>query len=187
MLFKQSTNRNHVIKMVQDDDRVTGLASLTLTITASKDGAAFGSISPTVTDLGSGYYNLALTTSHTDTLGGLVLKITGTGAVMGSPEIHQVVVDLPGAAGALAAYVSTLPTKTGAIVADGSNAAGTFKTNLASTVDDAYKDAMVKFTSGTLVEQVKKVTGYNGTTKFLTVNAFTTAPSAADTFEIVND
>lgn len=79
-LLKQSTATNVVIFMAASSDHVTGLASLTLTITASKNGAAFGSITPTVTDLGSGWYNLALTTGHTDTLGDLAFHITGTAA-----------------------------------------------------------------------------------------------------------
>lgn len=95
-LAKLSTNRNIMVFMTDSTDHVTGKASLTLTITASKDGAAFGSISPTVTDRGSGWYNLALTTSHTDTLGDLALHVTGTGADPADLSI-QVVTDLPGA------------------------------------------------------------------------------------------
>jgi hypothetical protein len=77
---KQSTATNVMILMVDSTDHVTGKASLTLTITASKNGAAFASISPTVTERGSGWYSIALTASHTDTLGDLVIRCTGTGA-----------------------------------------------------------------------------------------------------------
>lgn len=66
--------------MVDSTDHVTGKTGLTLTITASKDGAAFASISPTVTELANGWYKVALTSSHTDTVGDLALHITGTGA-----------------------------------------------------------------------------------------------------------
>lgn len=76
----KDTARNLMVLMVQSSDHVTGLASLTLTITASKNGAAFASITPTVTDRGSGWYSLALTSSHTDTAGDLCLHITGTSA-----------------------------------------------------------------------------------------------------------
>lgn len=78
--LKQSTAHNAMVLMIDSSDHVTGKAGLTLTITASKDGAAFASISPTVTERGSGWYNLALTTSHTDTLGSLALHVTSTGA-----------------------------------------------------------------------------------------------------------
>ena len=77
---KQSTAKNVMILMVDSTDHVTGKTGLTLTITASKDGGAFASISPTVTERGNGWYNIALTSGHTDTLGDLALHITGTAA-----------------------------------------------------------------------------------------------------------
>ena len=77
---KQSTAKNVMVLMVDSTDHITGKTGLTLTITESKDGAAFSSITPTVTERGNGWYNLALTTSHTDTLGDLALHITGTSA-----------------------------------------------------------------------------------------------------------
>ena len=77
---KQSTAKNVMVLMVDSTDHVTGKTGLTLTITASKDGGAFGSISPTVTERGNGWYSVALTASHTDTLGDLALHITGAAA-----------------------------------------------------------------------------------------------------------
>lgn len=85
-----------MVLMVNDTDHVTGETGLTLTITASKNGAAFASISPTVTERGDGWYSLALTTSHTDTLGDLALHITSSGADP-TDVVWQVVADLPGA------------------------------------------------------------------------------------------
>lgn len=78
--LKQSTAANVMLLMVDSTDHVTGKTGLTLTVTLSKDGAAFGSISPTVTERGNGWYNIALTSAHTDTLGDLVLRATGTAA-----------------------------------------------------------------------------------------------------------
>lgn len=77
---KQSTAKNVMVLMVAATDHITGLAGLTLTITLSKDGAAFAGIAPVVTDRGSGWYNVALTAAHTDTLGDLALHITGAAA-----------------------------------------------------------------------------------------------------------
>lgn len=94
---KQSTQRIVMVFMADESDHVSGLAGLTLTITASKDGAAFASISPTVTDRGSGWYAITLTTSHTGTLGDLALHVTGTGADP-ADVLLQVVADLPGIA-----------------------------------------------------------------------------------------
>lgn len=78
--IKQSTARNLLIYMIDSADHISGKTGLTLTITASKDGAAFATITPTVTERGNGWYSLALTTAHTDTVGELALHITATGA-----------------------------------------------------------------------------------------------------------
>jgi hypothetical protein len=69
-----------MVLMVGAADHITGLAGLTLTITASKDGAAFAGIAPSVTDRSNGWYAVALTAAHTDTLGDLALHITGAAA-----------------------------------------------------------------------------------------------------------
>lgn len=79
-MLKLSTARSKVVFMTDSTDHVTGKTGLTLTITSSKDGAAFSSITPTVTELSGGWYKLALTSGHTDTLGDLALHITATGA-----------------------------------------------------------------------------------------------------------
>jgi len=72
--------RTIMVMMVDSTDHVTGKTGLTLTILASKAGGDFGAISPSVVDKGYGWYSIALTASHTDTYGDLVLHITGTGA-----------------------------------------------------------------------------------------------------------
>jgi hypothetical protein len=79
-LLKQSTAASVMVLMVDSTDHVTGKTGLTLTITASKNGGAFASISPTVNERGSGWYELQLTTAHTDTLGDLALHVTGAAA-----------------------------------------------------------------------------------------------------------
>lgn len=79
-MLKQSTARNLMVFLTSSTDHVTGLTGATLAITISKDGAAFASISPTVTERGNGWYNIALTTGNTDTLGDLVLRATASGA-----------------------------------------------------------------------------------------------------------
>lgn len=111
-LLKQSTARDKMVFMTDSADHITGKTSLTLTITASKNGAAFASISPTVTERGSGWYSLALTTSHTDTLGDLALHVTSTGADP-SDLVWQVVAGLPGESVSLQADQAVNVTKFG--------------------------------------------------------------------------
>jgi hypothetical protein len=76
----QSAAANVMVFVTSSADHTSGIPGLSLVITASKNGAAFASVSPTVTDRGSGWYNLALTASHTDTLGDLSLHITAAGS-----------------------------------------------------------------------------------------------------------
>lgn len=77
---KVSTTKNLMVFMTDVLDHVTGKTGLTLSISASKDGSSFSTITPTVTERGYGWYNIALTSSHLDTIGDLVLHITSTGA-----------------------------------------------------------------------------------------------------------
>lgn len=97
--LKQSTAYNRMLLMVDSSDHISGKAGLTLTLTASKNGGAFGSITPTVTDRGSGWYNLALTTGNTDTLGDLAVHATSAGADPTDFTDQIVAVDLADAAG----------------------------------------------------------------------------------------
>jgi hypothetical protein len=79
-MLQQSTARNLMVFLTDSADHVTGKTGATLTITLSKNGAAFASVSPTVTERGDGWYSLALTSGNTDTLGDLVFHITASGA-----------------------------------------------------------------------------------------------------------
>lgn len=79
-LLAPNTAETVMVFLTLASDHVTGATGLTLTITASKAGAAFASISPTVTERGNGWYAVALTASHTDTPGDLALHVTATGA-----------------------------------------------------------------------------------------------------------
>jgi len=75
----------------------------------------------------------------------------------------------------------------GAIVADAGNTALTFKTNLTIATDNARKNLLCLFTTGALADQLQKVTGYDGTTKFLTFTSpFTAAPADTDRFVLIN-
>lgn len=106
-----STARNVGVFMTDSSDHVTGKTGLTLTITASKNGAAFASIAPTVTELASGWYNVALTSSHTDTAGDLLLHVTATGA--DPTDVREQVRAAPAAASDLATLTANVATLTG--------------------------------------------------------------------------
>jgi len=75
----------------------------------------------------------------------------------------------------------------GAIVDDSDNTAAIFLTDLAETEDDHWKDAFLTFLTGDLTGQTRRVSSYDGSTKFVTAAAFSKAPEDGDTFVIVND
>lgn len=79
-VIKQSTAAVVMILMVDSTDHVTGKTGLALTVTLSKNGGVFAAITPTVTERSAGWYSLALTASHTDTLGDLAIHVTAAGA-----------------------------------------------------------------------------------------------------------
>ena len=79
-VLKLATARDVLIFMASSTDHISGATGLTLTITASKAAGALASITPTVTERSDGWYKLALTATHTDTLGDFALHITSAGA-----------------------------------------------------------------------------------------------------------
>jgi hypothetical protein len=79
-LLKQSTARARTFLMVASSDHLTGIAAASPVVTLSKAGAAFAAAGGAVTDLGNGWYSIALTTTDTNTLGDLAFHVTGTGA-----------------------------------------------------------------------------------------------------------
>jgi hypothetical protein len=160
----------------------TGLSTLASQI--SKDGGAMAAAGTPVeiaTNSGFVYLDLTAANMNADTVAG---KITSTEGI----DIPFVL--YPEEGGDIRVNVTQMNgdgINSGAVATDGGNTATTFKTNLTEAVSDFWKDAFIKFTSGSLSEQVKKITAYNGTTKFITVSGgFTGTPSASDTFDIIN-
>jgi hypothetical protein len=163
-LLKQSTARNKMGFMVDETDHVTGLAGLTLTITASKDGAAFASISPTVTDRGNGWYNIALTSSHTDTLGDLALHVTSTGADPLDLQ-YDVVTDLPGA-------------EFTTVIADSTPAPGSRPTMAQAALANYRYQTTARTIAGTTMTQYKE----DNTTPAMTWTLTLISPTEASAF-----
>jgi len=87
---------------------------------------------------------------------------------------------------ALVTRLIALAITTGAVVDDAANTAATFETDLSETADDHWVGSYLLITSGDLVGQVRRITAYNGTTKFVTTDAFTAEPASSVTFAIIN-
>jgi hypothetical protein len=77
-LLKQSTAYTRAFLLVQTSDHLSGLTGATPAVTLSKAGSTFASAGGTVTEVSSGWYKIALTTTDTNTVGDLAYHITAT-------------------------------------------------------------------------------------------------------------
>jgi len=165
---KQTLIQFALIDSTSRPTRKSGLTFSAGETKISKDGGAFANTTNQPSEISSGRY-----------------KITLTAAEMAADSVHLYVAKT--GADNMDLVLITNGHPTGVVVADGANTATTFETDRAETDDDYWKDALLLFTSGSLVDQVKKVSNYDGTTKFVTLSAaFTAAPSAGDRFVFIN-
>lgn len=93
--FAQSSTEAFAIFVDSSTDNITGVTGVATEIETnmvlSKAGGAFASVAPTVTEIGNGWYSVAPSASHRDTLGSAVWRSTATGA--NSVEVGHRVVD----------------------------------------------------------------------------------------------
>lgn len=74
----------------------------------------------------------------------------------------------------------------GTVVSDAGNSSTQFDTDFSGRVTDCFKGCLVVFVTGTLKDQVQKISAFNGSTNIITVaSAFTGTPSVGDKFVIV--
>lgn len=126
-------------------------------------------------DPSTSFYGASITIP-TDNVYMVEITLVADGTVLGYESTSSAVIT-----------ARTAPYETGAIVDDATNSAQFFLTDLTSSVGGYCIGSYIKFTSGTLINQVRKITAYSGTTFFITVSgAFTAEPTAADTFIIIN-
>jgi hypothetical protein len=136
----------------------------------SKDGAAYANSTNLPVEIApsSGRYSLDLTASEMD---------AGVIAIM----VENLAID------PLDLIVTTPNQPSGAVVADGLNSSFTFKTDRTEVGTDFWKDCVVAFASGALQGQVRRVVGYDGSTKFMSVlSPLSAAPAPGDRFLLLN-
>lgn len=114
--------------------------------------------SPVVTDLVVGHGNLGLEQSN--------------------------LIEINSSATLLAKFARSLSTVIIGTVQSGSTDT-VVQTDLTETENDQYKDRLLGVADQTLVGQMKEISGYNGSTKAITVSQLTQAPSSGDLFAIV--
>lgn len=78
--LKQSTVYTRTFLMVDSADHITGKTGLAPVVTISKAGAAFAAAAGVVSEIGVGWYKVALTIVDTNTLGDLAYHAAVAGA-----------------------------------------------------------------------------------------------------------
>jgi hypothetical protein len=158
-----------VVDNTNRPSRKSGITFVAGDTKISKDGASFSNTTNAPAEIGSsGRYSLAL-----------------TAAEMAADFIH-VYVEKTGI-DPIEFQLGTSGYESATIVTDVGNSSTAFKTDRSASTTDDIKDVLVVFTSGSLAGQVKKVSGYNGTSKVITVSsAYTGTPSNGDRFILVN-
>ncbi len=149
--------------------RYTGLTLTTGDCKISKDGGAFANTTNLPAEISLGRYSLELTAAEMDADWVLVI-VSKAGTIYDWDQM-----------------IGTSGNPSGTVVTNGGNTTLTFLTDLTSATTDFWKDCLLLFTAGTLAGQVKKITAYNGSTKFVTVSGgYTSTPSNGDRFILVN-
>lgn len=149
--------------------RKPGITFLAGDIQISKEGGAFVNTTSLPAEIGSsGVYALSLTAAELDCAW---FHVIGNKAATRPIDFGGDMTDQPTAAVAGTGQTTT-----------------SFVTNLTSAVNEAHKGKIVRFQTGLLAGQVRKVTAYNGGTKALSFNdAFSAAPAAGDVFALIDD
>ena len=199
MLLIQQNDTSHPIDilMVSSTDHVSPLTGATLTVTLSKNGAAFAAAAGAVAEIGSGIYKLTPTAADTGTLGELAVHATATGGDP-SDQIRQIVAFNPydltrlGLSALPNAAPNTVSGLRSPVAAAGTAQAGAASSiTLAagsSAVTDFYQGDVVQIISGTGAGQARTITGYNGSTLVATVSrAWATQPDATSVYAVLAD
>jgi hypothetical protein len=153
MRLNQSTARNRMVFMRLSSDHLTGATGKTITVMISKDGSFFDAIAGIVEEVADGWYNVALTSADTDTLGDLAYHITAADCDP-TDIVDEVIAPLASAAdlATVAAAVATASTNAaaaaasaGSLMLTGVATSGGTTTRLNDTNNlDGYQDGYFK-------------------------------------------
>jgi hypothetical protein len=182
-----STTYPIVFLMVDSTDHITGKTGLTVTVTLSKNGAAFAAAAGAVSELSSGWYALAGNATDRNTLGALALHATATGADP-TDDLYEVTTVDPFATTTQTGDSYGLQVVRASTCQAGSTTTAVVLDASASATNDIYLGDWLAVQVGSAPWQFTPISAYNGTTKTATVtalNATVGAPSNGDSFKII--
>jgi hypothetical protein len=165
---------------------------ITITAFMTSGGSPYSSYTPTISiwmvSDGTNIINAANMTNITSSL----FKYDFASFLYGINYVYLITGDATVAANERYQWGSIMqdvPDRTiGVVVSDAGNSATQFKSDRTETVTDFWKDALcLLFINGSAVPEVKKVTGYSGSTKIMTFSSgYTGTPTNGDTYALIN-
>ncbi len=204
-ILKQSTAINVLVYLVDSADHLSPALGLTPTIYLSKDNTLFSTITPSITEKGYGWYQLALTTTHTNTLGTLIIHATGSQT---DPCDKEYRVDIDNFNSVVnSTWDEVLTAASHNIVNSAARKLRQLSSNIiydgvitsasnnriafdggASTGDGAYDPALIVITTGSGIGQTRLILEYFGNTKTAVIDRdFKIIPSVGDECMILAD
>lgn len=178
--LKQSTSVTRCLGPVIDTDAAP-VTDATLTIKLSKNGAALANRNDAtaITHDSDGYYLVALNATDTNTVGNLEVAVTGSGFIPLSRSFSVLPpAEFEARYGGIGVAGSVDDDSASTTVFDGDS-------SLSST-DHFYTGSVLVFTSGSLRGIARRITGYVGSTRTITVApALPSAPADETPFIIM--
>jgi hypothetical protein len=166
--------------------------SLTLTAFMTNGGAPYNSFTPTI-DIWNAASGAQVVTAAAMTQIGTsaIYKYPFSAALFGVNYVFRITGDSGIPASERYQWGSVMQDTTdriiGQVVADGGSSATQFKTDRTEATTGYWVNTLCMMMTGSLAGQVQKVSGYDGTTKIVTLTAaFTGTPSAGDTYQLIS-
>lgn len=142
MILEQSATATIVFLMVDATDLVTAETGLSPAVQISKNGGAFAASTNSASEIGNGWYSVALTATETGTVGPLIVRVTDATSAEWR-EYHQVSAGLP--TDTSACTVTGIDAATGNEIAD--RVIGRTVTNVRSSSDrDTWSAGAERYT-----------------------------------------
>lgn len=188
-LQQSSTAHPLLFLLISSTDHISGLTGATVTVTLSKDGAAFASPSGSVSELANGWYKVAGNATDTNTVGALLLHATATGAdpcdeeyrvVAFNPDdaVHLGLSSLPNATAGTTSGLPTATNSSGQVVA--SSVAGNVTGSVGNLASGAQTDVESALTAqGYTTARAAKLDDLDATVSSRLASSSYTAPDNA--------
>ena len=165
--------------------------SITITVFMTNGGAPYTSYTPTISiwKVSNGS-NIVSAVAMTQVSTTSIYSYNFSGFVYGTNYVYLITGDPAVNASERYKWGSVMQEVADRIIvtvqANGGNSSTTFLTDRSEATTNYWSNALCTFLTGALSGQVQKITGYNGSTYFVTfLNGFTGTPSAGDLCEFI--